>query len=378
MNLDVGLQDKPVQLHRRSLLHVRHRALYKCCLCIHLRAGGFLICLIWLLLSMVLGTLAFKQISPFFSYLNPTAHLLFGVANVVLGITAVLGFVAFFSTHPFIVRPYSQLVWATIFLYMIDCLINLIIFLNERSKYFGWCENKASDLVVSELQQRYPNGTLVNVTFDISKSDYGDLFNCERLYSSEIRLALLALIMMLVIFIYWATCIWSYSHKRKLWFIAHKPHLIGTVLPQPPPPPVPPVNQPLAQPEPPVPDIPSVSTPFPNTSQYIPGGMPMLGATPTPAVPPGMPNFPPRAGTGEPQSFYNLSPYNSRQKQRSMSVDNIVPLASDDPAYPHWNSTIMEHVSSVPDRASSPPPQNRSKIKFFKRFRPTYHGDQQV
>ncbi|CAO3598754.1 unnamed protein product [Absidia cylindrospora] len=67
-----------------------------------------------------------------------------------------------------------------------------------RSEYQDWCSHAGLAKV--------PSST--NLT-DTSN----DLFNCDILWQDEFKFSLVSVFLMVNIYLYWATCIYSYSHK---------------------------------------------------------------------------------------------------------------------------------------------------------------------
>ncbi|RUS29425.1 hypothetical protein BC938DRAFT_480674 [Jimgerdemannia flammicorona] len=77
-----------------KLVHVKHRALRKFCICINLRAGVIISCLVWAALGLYFAILAFQYQSPFYTYLNSTPLIVFGVLNLVMTFVGLFGVVA--------------------------------------------------------------------------------------------------------------------------------------------------------------------------------------------------------------------------------------------------------------------------------------------
>ncbi|KAL1919612.1 uncharacterized protein VTP21DRAFT_1543 [Calcarisporiella thermophila] len=274
---------------RQRIIHVHNRALRKCCGCIHLRAGGLVTCLIWLGFSIWFATLAFMGISPFYSYLNPTALNFFGAVCIAFAFVCLFGFLTIFIAHAKLVRTFSHLSWTMVAIFTLDNLINIGIFADRKREYISWCMG-VSSRNFDNIQAQLANGTTIAISFNTQT----DIFNCNRMFGDELKFGLLSFFIFMLLYFYWAACIWSYSHKRQLWFL----HELATAVPPPPPPP--PANPPAPAPAaaaaaatvpPPAPAVPPPGQPAAIQIQLPPmgmGGM-MPGMMPQPGFAPGMP-----------------------------------------------------------------------------------------
>jgi hypothetical protein len=92
-------------------------------------------------------------------------------------------------------RPYTHLAWTGTFLILADTFANFVLYVNQRPIYVTNCVNDASTRFENELKNAF--GGMSNVTLDQSS----DFYNCSRLWSDELKLSILVLLLMLVIYV---------------------------------------------------------------------------------------------------------------------------------------------------------------------------------
>ncbi|KAI8060988.1 hypothetical protein BC940DRAFT_310856 [Gongronella butleri] len=186
-------------------VHTSHSSLRKCCGCIHLRVGSVLATFVWAGFSLYFAIISFQVKSPFFSYTQTAPAIVFGVVNLFLFIVSLLGVFCIFINSAQAVNYYIRMLWIMLFFVLGDAFINMILFGTYQGDYQTWC--------VNESQQALPNGTALAT----SGLDY---YNCSKLWQDEFKFTLICVSMMVILSLYWATCIYSYSHKlqaMELW-----------------------------------------------------------------------------------------------------------------------------------------------------------------
>ncbi|KAL1932823.1 hypothetical protein VTP01DRAFT_8501 [Rhizomucor pusillus] len=193
---------------KNRFIHTDLQALRKCCGCIHLRVGAAFSCIVWAALSMYFAVLSFQDKSPFYSYMSSPPLIVYGVVNLFLVIVALLGLLALFRNRWEYIRHFSHATWVAIFAFLVDGLINVILFFNSRPDFQAQCvEAAASNLNATALAAGGTNAT----SFDLTSADY---YNCDKLWEDEAKFGLMSICIMVVIYIYWAACIYSFSHKQ--------------------------------------------------------------------------------------------------------------------------------------------------------------------
>ncbi|ORZ02765.1 hypothetical protein BCR43DRAFT_22590 [Syncephalastrum racemosum] len=158
---------------RNRYVHTSHQALRKCCGCIHLRVGATFSCLLWAGLSLYFSIISFQSLSPFFSHLDPPPLIVFGVVNLLLTMVAFFGLFSLFMNRWEYTRRFSHALWGAIVLVLVDGLVNVVLYLTKR----------------------------------------GEFLSC-KLWEDESKFGLLAIFIMIILYIYWAACIYSFSHKQ--------------------------------------------------------------------------------------------------------------------------------------------------------------------
>jgi hypothetical protein len=94
-----------------------------------------------------------------------------------------------------LLRSLSHLAWFGIVIILSDTLANLIVYVNVRSDYLSSCISSASGVFENELTQAFQG--LNNISMDSS----ADFYNCSRLWTDELKLSILVVILMMVIYV---------------------------------------------------------------------------------------------------------------------------------------------------------------------------------
>ncbi|KAI7883632.1 hypothetical protein K492DRAFT_205293 [Lichtheimia hyalospora FSU 10163] len=181
---------------RNRFIHTRYQALRKCCGCIHLRVGAGISCLIWMGLSMYFAILSFQNKS------RNAPLIVYGVVNLLLALNGFFGMLALFRNRWFYVRLFSHATWTVLFMVLVDGFANAIYFITQRDQFMSWCINSAADTL----------NNAANVTGTSLRGN--DYYNCDRLFQAEIKFGLFSTVLMIVLYVYWGACIYSFSHKQ--------------------------------------------------------------------------------------------------------------------------------------------------------------------
>ncbi|ORY97912.1 hypothetical protein BCR43DRAFT_490545 [Syncephalastrum racemosum] len=286
------------QPHRKTRVsHTGHQALRKCCGCIHLRVGSAIACIVWAALSFYFAITSFQSKSPFYSHLDTAAILVFGVCNLIHAVISLGCLGALYLDRWEFIRSASHSVFVGVFLVLVDGLINAILFITRRSEYTQWCIDSTSNQL----------GNSINNTSLASSQDF---YNCNRTWQDELKFGLMAILMMIAFYVYWALCFYSYYIKKYCILLR-----MGVFDPMMPPPPMP------------------------------PGMMPPV---PPPGVPPGMGGMMPPPPPGPPMPggrrniivLNNEKPSNKKTKQKHL--DEL----------PHWIQP-PPYYSSTPARPAA-------------------------
>ncbi|KAI7867235.1 hypothetical protein BDF14DRAFT_1916165 [Spinellus fusiger] len=194
-------QDYPVQ---RDLPISRY--LLKCCGCIHLRTGAGLSGTLWASVSMYFAILSFQGQSVFYSYLIQTPLVIFGVVNLILSVVGVGTLYCVYINKWQAVRASSNAVFVAVFLVIVDSIANAIVFAVKKQDYLNWCITTSSNALGQNKISVQGNTTLLTTT---------DYYNCTRTWEDELKFGILATFLMVILYVYWAMCIYSYSVKRR-------------------------------------------------------------------------------------------------------------------------------------------------------------------
>lgn len=182
----------------------------KCCGCISLRFGGWMICLIWAAFSMYLAVLSFQNSSLFYSYLPQAAITVYGVVNLILSLVSVGGLIILIVDVGRHVRTFSHAIFVCVFLVLVDGFINIILFITNQSNFNNWCVTTSSQTIIQNVNASGANTTLSG--FDFTN---GDFYNCHNLWQDELKFGIIFYILMFAFYVYWALCIYSFSLVRR-------------------------------------------------------------------------------------------------------------------------------------------------------------------
>ncbi|KAI9033983.1 hypothetical protein CLU79DRAFT_830331 [Phycomyces nitens] len=193
---------------QRRYVQSNQRALKKCCGCIHLRTGACISCVLWAGFSLYFAILSFQNKSPFFSYLPNGPIMAYGITNLVLALVSLWGLFAIFYDEPNFLRPFSHATWVGVMAVLIDGFVNVIIFITIHSDYQYWCIIDSGNSLITKF-----NAASITLTIPTEIRTL-DLYNCGKLWDNEVKFSFIVNVFMIVIYVYWAACIHSLSHKR--------------------------------------------------------------------------------------------------------------------------------------------------------------------
>ncbi|KAF7731376.1 hypothetical protein EC973_000184 [Apophysomyces ossiformis] len=137
----------------------------------------------------------------------PAPITVFGVVNLILGLVALGGLFAVFVNMMQYIRTLAHAIWVSIFLVLVDGFINVILFITIRGDYLNSCIASASTTLNQNVQHSVSNGS---VGFNFARDDF---YNCDKLWQDELKFSFIAILLMIVLYVYWAACIHSLSHK---------------------------------------------------------------------------------------------------------------------------------------------------------------------
>ncbi|KAI9263092.1 hypothetical protein BY458DRAFT_458649 [Sporodiniella umbellata] len=182
-------------IKREHIVHSSNPYVRKCCGCIHLRIGSSLSCLIWAGLSLYFAILAFQTKSPFYSYIDtPAALYIFGTISLILFGVSLGTLLSLYLRSDNGIRTASFMIYIVLFIFLVDLLINMILFIVKKSAYIQWCIQLAADLSIIS----------------------GDFYHCDRMWQDELKFTILCTLLIMAFYSYWAFCLLSYTIKLRL------------------------------------------------------------------------------------------------------------------------------------------------------------------
>jgi hypothetical protein len=79
---------------------------------------------------------------------------------------------------------------------LVDMIVNVILFIIDRSSYNVACVNDAANRMGRSVQAAFPNGTSVNLNFTSSS----DFYNCDKMWQDELKFSILSVIVIFVLY----------------------------------------------------------------------------------------------------------------------------------------------------------------------------------
>ncbi|CAO3670883.1 unnamed protein product [Rhizopus stolonifer] len=180
--------------------------MYKICGKFHVAYAGPVTCFIWLVINMYGCVLSFQGRSPIYSYLDHTALIIQGVVCLLFFISALLSLYIFSVGIPEGLRISHRLTWMSVILFLIDYFINMVLFGVQRDRFEQEC-------IANSRQDVVGNTQTLSFTPTLSGSD---LYNCSRLWESEMKLSVALFVILFFVYIHFAFCFWNYTQERML------------------------------------------------------------------------------------------------------------------------------------------------------------------
>ncbi|KAI7866142.1 hypothetical protein BDF14DRAFT_1816599 [Spinellus fusiger] len=197
------------------IIHANHTYTRKFCGCMSLRGGSALACTLWLAIHLYVCVLSFQQKSPIFSYLDKNATIILAVICLVFSFAALMGLFSLFVNKPALLQHSHRLIWWIVIVFLIDMLVNSILFGIQWSQFNAWCVDRSRSRTDEEISATFANGTSIQLTLTPSLMG-SDLYNCNRLWQDELKFSIAIYIMLMICYTYWALCMWSYTQKQKI------------------------------------------------------------------------------------------------------------------------------------------------------------------
>jgi hypothetical protein len=101
------------------------------------------------------------------------------------------------QNQPWYIRNLSHAVWSSIFIILVDIIINVILFIINRPSYNTVCINDAANRMGRSVQAAFPNGTSVNLNFTTNS----DFYNCDKMWQDELKFSILSIIVIFVLYV---------------------------------------------------------------------------------------------------------------------------------------------------------------------------------
>ncbi|KAI7904701.1 uncharacterized protein BX663DRAFT_503226 [Cokeromyces recurvatus] len=203
-----------------------------CCGCIRSESNFALICFCWAGISFYFSVSSFMQQSPFYSHIKDVPLIIFGAVNLLFGIITLFSFLIFLSRRsrlrmlpgPGFIKILTAskttvlAITANALGVLAITLINFVYFVTDEVAFNKWCIQESVNHYNTTLPD-YQNDTIPSNTSTRNPiNSTVDIYNCKRLYQSEIKWSLLAMIIMFIVYIHWILIIaakQSYNFYRR-------------------------------------------------------------------------------------------------------------------------------------------------------------------
>ncbi|KAI7902448.1 uncharacterized protein BX663DRAFT_511107 [Cokeromyces recurvatus] len=181
----------------------------KCCLCIPLRFGCILICIIWAAFSMYMAIISFQSSSIFYTYMSSASITVFGVVNLILALVSISGIFIIITNVNRYVRTFSHAIFVSVFIVLVDAFVNIILFIKYQNNFHHDCIQDSSHSIVQNVNNTLKNDTMPQ--FDFTQ----DYYNCQNLWQDELKFGIIFYVLMFAFYVYWSFCIYSFSLVRR-------------------------------------------------------------------------------------------------------------------------------------------------------------------
>lgn len=175
-----------------------------CCAVIPSKFGVPLVLTTWIGLSLYFSSLAFSGRSPFYSYFNHTANIVFGVLNIIFVAVCLFGYSLHLIRRTLErYRQYAKFLACCVAAIITDMFINFIVFCVKKNEFQSRCEDSAKNNLIQHFQDQS--------SFEQSISNSTIAFNCSRLYLVEAEFSFACLVLMAMVYAYWVSFIITLS-----------------------------------------------------------------------------------------------------------------------------------------------------------------------
>ncbi|KAI9248438.1 hypothetical protein EDC94DRAFT_652690 [Helicostylum pulchrum] len=177
-----------------------------CCAAIPIGIGIPLVLTSWIGISLYFASLSFMGKSPFYTYFNTTAILVFGTLNITFVVICIYGYsLHLFRRSFYSYRQYAKLLACWVAAILIDMLVNFIVFCIKKNEF----QSRCLSLARVELNFRFENSTLLNQSIQ----DPTIVFNCKKLFIVEAEFSFACTVLMVMIYVYWVSFIIKVSRN---------------------------------------------------------------------------------------------------------------------------------------------------------------------
>ncbi|KAL0079971.1 hypothetical protein F4703DRAFT_1871935 [Phycomyces blakesleeanus] len=204
------------EIHNQPrMIHAKHAYTRKFCGCMSLRGGSGLACVFWLGINLYFSVLSFQYRSPLFSYLNHTALLIQAIICLIFAFASLIGLFSLFVNKPAVLRQSHRFIWMINILFIIDLFVNIILFGVQWPQFSSWCVSRSREILDDTITVDYSNGDNFTATY-LPNVVGSDLYNCNKLWQDELKFGISIYVMIVLCYIYWALCLWSYTQKQMI------------------------------------------------------------------------------------------------------------------------------------------------------------------
>ncbi|KAI9020697.1 HAD-like domain-containing protein [Phycomyces nitens] len=166
-------------------------------------------------INLYFSVLSFQYRSPLFSYLNHTALLVQAIICLVFAFASLIGLFSLFVNKPAVLRQSHRFIWMINMVFIIDLFVNIILFGVQWPQFSSWCVSRSREILDDTITVDYSNGDNFTATY-LPNVVGSDLYNCNKLWQDELKFGISIYVMIVICYIYWALCLWSYTQKQMI------------------------------------------------------------------------------------------------------------------------------------------------------------------